>query len=274
MYEGEKAIEKISLEDGRVLNQFDGEFLCYSPTSSILVLWSVEKEKNELQIKYFDTVSGASIEQPQAFGSSVLYFIPTLYTLFSQKFDSECNLLIDLGGAVVYAGPSTGFVPQSLPISWPASFLAVGSEYMTFRVGDTKIITMNKKSMKISSSINELPLFSVTQAVASPDGRYFSLHYTGLNEFIIWDARSGDKVLQQDDIKLLGFSPDSRLAITADEYQATIWDLESRKPTVHFSGYEFVSAIFILDQKYVITKHRNGSIRIWSAHTGALVHAI
>jgi len=120
----------------------------------------------------------------------------------------------------------------------------------------------------------------VSDALYTPDGRYFVASFSGVwdqtpKTTVLWDAKTHTEVTRINDIiRLLAISPDSRLlALVDNKQQIVLWNIENQQELLNIGGHHdrILSADFSPDGKYLATTAGVGPIKLWSTDTGQLV---
>jgi WD40 repeat protein len=100
------------------------------------------------------------------------------------------------------------------------------------------------------------------------------------NTVKLWDAETGEELFTISgftfQISRIAFSPDGTQLLvnrgTQNEFDATLWDLATRKVLLTFPHDAVVfGAAFSPNGKYIATSTLNGMAKIWDAETGSLI---
>jgi WD40 repeat protein/transcriptional regulator with XRE-family HTH domain len=112
----------------------------------------------------------------------------------------------------------------------------------------------------------------VDKAVFSPDGKFVLAGGNGIPTRM-WDAQTGENVRNFDTngVRDVAFSPDGRYALSSGLRTPKLWDTQTGKELISFSGHtDFVFDVaFSADSRLVLTGSKDGTARVWEAITGA-----
>ena len=125
---------------------------------------------------------------------------------------------------------------------------------------EVRAVTSGRLITTLQGSLNN----TSSRAVVSPDGRRVALDgFPG--PLALWDLGSGHRVATLGD-NISGFSPDSRLLVTAGGHTARVFEADSGSLLGVLRGHEGVvrAASFDSTSTHVITTSLDGTARIWA----------
>lgn len=111
----------------------------------------------------------------------------------------------------------------------------------------------------------------VTRAYYSPDGRYILSIGGSVGDDQIWDAASGELLMELPSSVFDGnFSPDSRYAAASGEGTAYVWDLSTGERVLTLQGHDgrVRSVRYSPDGQRILTAGEDQTARVWDAVTG------